>query len=112
MKRIALPIAFSMVLIFVICMLITFVIGCTSAAKKQELYWNAQIGVSKYDDVVTRLGPPIAKEALSDKSIVAKWVRTSYGTARSEVSSDSWTEEIIMRFSPDGILTHSTVNEY
>ena len=107
MKRVALPIAVSMVLIFVICMLITFMTGCTSAAKRQEAYWNAQIGLAKYDDVVTRLGPPMAKETLSDKSIVAKWVRTSY-----EVSYDSWTEEIIMRFSPDGILTHSSLIEY
>jgi hypothetical protein len=28
------------------------------------------------------------------------------------MSSDSWTYEIIMRFSPDGILTHSTLNQY
>ena len=112
MKRVALPITVSMVLIFVTCMLTTFMTGCTTAAKKKEAYWNSQIGVAKYEDVVTRLGPPTAKETLSDKSIVAKWVRTSYATARSEVGSDSWTEELVMRFSPDGLLTHSSLNEY
>jgi hypothetical protein len=112
MKRVARPIATSMVLIFVITTLILFMIGCTTSAKRKEVYWNSQIGVAKYNDVVTRLGPPATKETLSDKSLVAKWVRTSYSTARSEVGSDSWTEEIVMRFSPDGILTHSTLNEY
>jgi hypothetical protein len=112
MKRSALPIVISMVVIFVITILITFMTGCTTSAKRKEVYWNSQIGVAKYNDVVTRLGPPTAKETLSDKSIVAKWVRTSYATGRSEVSSDSWTEEIVMRFSSDGILTHSTLNEY
>jgi hypothetical protein len=112
MKRSALPIVISMVVIFVITILITFMTGCTTSAKRKEVYWNSQIGVAKYNDVVTRLGPPTAKETLSDKSIVAKWVRTSYATGRSEVSSDSWTEEIVMRFSSDGILTHSTLHEY
>ena len=36
MKRVAQPIAVSMVLVFVICMLITFMTGCTSAAKKKR----------------------------------------------------------------------------
>lgn|SRR5512145_1395147 len=112
MKRATLPIAVSMVLIFVLCMAIPCMTGCTSNAKKNEAYWNSQLGVAKYNDVVTRLGPPTTKETLSDKSVVAKWVRTSYLTARSVVGSDSWTEEIVMRFSPDGILTHSTLNEY
>jgi hypothetical protein len=112
MKRVALPISLSRVFISVICMLIIFMIDCTSAGKKQEAYWNAQIGVAKYDDVVTRLGPPIAKETLSDKSIVAKWVRTAYGTTRSYASTDNWTEELVLRFSPSGILTQSTLHEY
>jgi hypothetical protein len=112
MKRAKSPIAVSMVLIFVLCMVIPSMTGCTSTAKKKEAYWNSQLGVAKYNDVVTRLGPPATKETLSDKSVVAKWVRTSYMTARSEPGSDSWTEEIVMRFSPDGILTHSTLNEY
>ena len=112
MKRAIRPIAISIMLMFVISMLITFINGCTTSAKRKDAYWNSQIGVAKYNDVVTRLGPPTAKETLSDKSVVAKWVRTSYSTARSEVGSDSWTEEIVMRFSPDGILTHSTLNEY
>jgi hypothetical protein len=108
MKRVALPIAVSMVLVFVICMLITFMTGCTSAAKKKEAYWNSQIGVAKYDDVVSTLGPPAAKEKLSDGSIIAKWVRTSYITA----GYYSWTEELIMRFSSSGILTQSSLHEY
>jgi hypothetical protein len=108
MKRVAQPIAVSMVLVFVICMLITFMTGCTSAAKKKEAYWNSQIGAAKYDDVVSRLGPPAAKEKLSDGSIVAKWVRTTYITA----GYDSWTEELIMRFSPSGVLTQSSLHEY
>jgi len=113
MKRAAPPIAISMLLMFVICVLITFITCCISTTKKQEMRWNAQIGVATYNDVVTQLGPPIAKETLSDKSVVAKWVRTSYGTSQSEMSYDSsWTDEIIMRFSPDGILTHSSLNQY
>ncbi len=83
--------------------------GCTSAAKRKEAYWNSQIGVAKYDDVVSRLGPPAAKEKLSDGSIVAKWVRISYATVG---GYDSWTEELIMRFSPGGILTQSSAYEY
>jgi hypothetical protein len=108
MKRVALPIAIWMVLVFVICMIITFMTGCTSAAKKKEAYWNSQIGVAKYDDVVSTLGPPAAKEKLSDGSIIAKWVRTSYITA----GYYSWTEELIMRFSSSGILTQSSLHEY
>jgi hypothetical protein len=112
MKRATRPITISVVLMFVICMLITFIMCCTSTTQKQETYWNAQIGVATYNDVVTRLGPPTSKEALSDKSVVAKWERTSWGSSRADMSSDSWTYEIIMRFSPDGILTHSTLNQY
>jgi hypothetical protein len=112
MKRSALPISFSMVLVFVIFMLITFMIGCTSAAKKKEAYWNSQIGQAKYNDVVAQLGPPAAKENFSDGSIVAKWVRTAYGTTRSIASSDNWTEELVLMFSPSGILTQSKLHEY
>ena len=112
MKRSALPISFSMVLVIVICMLITFMIGCTSAAKKKEVYWNSQIGQAKYNDVVAQLGPPAAKENISDGSMVAKWVRTAYGTTRSIASSDNWTEELVLMFSPSGILTQSKLHEY
>jgi hypothetical protein len=112
MKRAAQPVAISMAAIFVVCMLIPLMSGCAMPAKKKETYWNSQIGVASYSDVVTRLGPPTAKETLTDKSFVAKWVRTSYSTVRSESLSDSWTEEMIMRFSPDGLLTHATLNEY
>jgi hypothetical protein len=108
MKRATLPIAVSMVLVFVLCTVIPCMTGCTSAAKKKEAYWNSQLGVAKYDDVVTRLGPPTAKETLSDKSVVAKWVRTS----QTVNSSELWTEEFVMRFSPSGVLTQSTLNEY
>jgi len=108
MKRATSPIAVSMVLLFVLCMVIPCMTGCTSTAKKKEAYWNSQLGVAKYDDVVTRLGPPTAKETLSDKSVVAKWVRTTQTTN----SSDLWTEELVMRFSPGGVLTQSTLNEY
>jgi hypothetical protein len=109
MKRVALPIAASMVSVFVICILITFITGCTSATQKKEVYWNSQIGVAKYDDVVSSLGPPTAKDTLSDGSIVAKWVRISYATAG---GYGSWTEEIVMRFSSSGILTQSSLHEY
>jgi hypothetical protein len=115
MKRETLPIAVSMVLVFVICILITFITGCTNAAKKKEAYWNSQIGVAKYDDVVSSLGPPAAKEKLSDGSIVAKWVRISYaaeGGYGSLTGYGSWTEEVIMRFSPSGILTQSSLHEF
>jgi hypothetical protein len=110
MKRVALPIAVPMVLVFVICMLITFMTGCASTAQKKEAYWNSQIGVAKYDDVVSRLGPPAAKENLPDGSTIVKWVRISY-TAMGG-SSSSWTEELVMRFSPSGILTQSSMHEY
>jgi hypothetical protein len=109
MKRVALPIAIWMVLVFVICMIITFMTGCTSAAKKKEAYWNSQIGIAKYDDVVSSIGPPTAQEKLSDGSIVAKWVRISYVTSG---GSGSWTEELVMKFSPSGILTQSSLHEY
>jgi hypothetical protein len=112
MKRGALPIAASTVFVFVTCLIITFMIGCTTAAKKKEAYWNSQIGQAKYNDVVAQLGPPGAKETLSDGSIVAKWVRTAYGTTRSYASTDNWTEELVLRFSPSGILTQSTLHEY
>jgi hypothetical protein len=69
-------------------MLITFIMCCTSTTQKQETYWNAQIGVATYNDVVTRLGPPTSKETLSDKSVVAKWERTSWGSSRADMSSD------------------------
>jgi hypothetical protein len=108
MKRATLPIAVSMALVFALCTVIPCMTGCTSAAKKKEAYWNSQLGVAKYDDVVTRLGPPTAKETLSDKSVVAKWVRTS----QTVNSSELWTEELVMRFSPAGVLTQSTLNEY
>ena len=104
MKRETLPIAVSMVLVFVICILISFMTGCTSSAQKKVAYWNSQIGIAKYDDVVRSLGPPTAKDTLSDGSIVAKWVRKSYATWG---GSGSWTEEVLMRFSPGGILTQS-----
>ena len=71
MKRATLPIAVSMALVFALCTVIPCMTGCTSAAKKKEASWNSQLGVAKYDDVVTRLGPPTAKETLSDKSVVA-----------------------------------------
>jgi hypothetical protein len=109
MKRVALPIAVSMVLVFAICVPITFMTGCTSAAKRKEAYWNTQIGVAKYDDVVSSLGPPTAKDTLSDGSIVAKWVRVSYVTSG---GYGSWTEELVMRFSPGGILTQSSLHEF
>ena len=112
MNRASRPITFSIVLIFLAAMLIVIMNGCTTPAQKKGNYWNSQIGAAHYNDVVTRLGPPTAKETLSDKSLVAKWVRTSYATVRSEVGSDSWTEEMVMRFSPDGLLTHVTLNEY
>ena len=104
--------AVSIALLAVAALLCVSVAGCATPAKKKEGYWNSQIGVAHYNDVVTRLGPPAAKETLSDKSLVAKWVRTSYATVRSEVGSDSWTEEMVMRFSPEGLLTHVTMNEY
>jgi len=109
MKREVLPTAVSIASVFVICILITFITGCTSAAQKKEAYWNSQIGVAKYDDVVSSLGPPTAKDTLSDGSIVAKWVRISYVTLG---GSGSWTEEVVMRFSPSGILTKSSLQEY
>ena len=84
-------------------------IGCTNAAKKKEAYWNSQIGVAKYDDVVGSLGPPTVKDTLSDGSIVVKWVRVSYVTLG---GSGSWTEELVMKFSPSGILTQSSLHEY
>jgi hypothetical protein len=104
MKRISLPVAISIIVVSVLCMLITT--GCTAA--KKDAYWKSQIGVAKYDDVVARLGPPAAKETLSDKSVVAKWVRTT----QSPVGWDIWTEEFVMKFSPTGILTQSSMHEY
>jgi len=106
MKRIAMPVGVSIVLIFVLCMLITFTTGCTTA--KKDAYWKSQIGIAKYDDVVAQLGPPAVKETLSDKSVVAKWVRATQAT----VGYDLWTEELIMKFSPSGILTQSSLHEY
>jgi hypothetical protein len=96
-----------MVLAFVICTVITFMAGCTSAAKRKEAYWNSQIGIAKYNDVVSSLGPPTTQEKLSDGSIVAKWVRISYVSG-----FGSWTEELVMRFSPSGILTQSSMHEF
>jgi len=114
MKRVTLPITASMVSILILFVLITFLTGCTSAAKKKEAFWNSQVGKAKYNDVVAELGPPAAKETLSDGSIVAKWIRTSTsnGTSRAATRSISWTEEHVMRFSPGGILTQSSLHEY
>ncbi|HYA14328.1 MAG TPA: hypothetical protein VEF33_08310 [Syntrophales bacterium] len=106
MKRVVLPVAISMVLVFII----TFMTGCASTAQKKEAYWNSQIGIAKYDDVVSRLGPPAAKENLPDGSTIVKWVRISYTTVGG--SSSSWTEELVMRFSPSGILTQSSMHEF
>jgi hypothetical protein len=112
MKRVTLPIVVSMVPVLVLVLLITFLAGCTSAAKQKEAYWNSQIGQAKYNDVVAQLGPPVAKETLSDGCLVAKWVRTSYGTTRSAASNDNWTEELVLKFSPGGILAQSSLHEY
>ena len=108
MKRAALPLVVLTALIFLSCVLVLFMTGCTSTGQKKENYWKTQIGVAKYDDVVTRLGPPVSKETLSDRSFVAKWVRTSQTVGR----TDLWTEETVMRFSSDGVLRQSTVDEY
>ena len=112
MKRAALPITVLLVSVLVLFVFIPALTGCTSAAKQKEAYWNSQIGQAKYNDVVAQLGPPVAKETLSDGSMVAKWVRTSYGTTRSTAMADNWTEELILRFSPGGLLTQSSLQEY
>jgi hypothetical protein len=112
MKRVTLPIVVSMVPVLVFFVIIASINGCTSAAKKKEAYWNSQVGQAKYNDVVAQLGPPVAKETLSDGSMVAKWVRTSYGTTRSSAMADNWTEELVLRFSPGGLLTQSSLHEY
>jgi len=112
MKRVTLPKNVPMVTVLVLCSLILFMTGCTGAAKKKEAYWNSQIGQAKYNDVVAQLGPPVAKETLSDGSLVAKWVRTSYGTTRSTAIADNWTEELVLKFSPGGVLTQSSLHEY
>jgi hypothetical protein len=112
MRRVALPIVVSMVPVLILFVIIAVMAGCTGAAKKKEAYWNSQIGQAKYNDVVAQLGPPAAKETLSDGSLVAKWVRTSYGTTRSAASSDNWTEELVLTFSPGGTLTQSSLHEY
>jgi hypothetical protein len=112
MKRIILPIVVSMVPVLVFFVIIASFISCTSAAQKKEAFWNSQIGQAKYNDVVAQLGPPVAKETLSDGSLVAKWVRTSYGTTRSTAMADNWTEELVLKFSPGGILTQSSLHEY
>jgi len=112
MKRATLPIVISMVPVLVFFVIIASINGCTSAAKQKEAYWNSQIGQAKYNDVVAQLGPPEAKETLSDGSLVAKWVRTSYGTTRSAASSDNWTEELVLKFSAGGLLTQSSLHEY
>ncbi len=109
MKRLVLPAAVSLC---VAGMTLVLIVGCTTAAQKKEAYWNSQIGQAKYNDVVAKLGPPEAKETLSDGSLVAKWVRTAYGTTRSIASTDNWTEELILQFSPNGVLKQSTLHEY
>jgi hypothetical protein len=111
-KKVTLPIVVSMVPVLAFFVIIATINGCTSAAKQKEAYWNSQIGQAKYNDVVAQLGPPVAKETLSDGSMVAKWVRTSYGTTRSTAMADNWTEELILRFSPGGMLTQSSLQEY
>lgn len=108
MKRAEIPTAVSRVLIVVFCMLLVITAGCTSAGKQREAYWNSRLGSATYDDVAAQLGPPAAKETLSDKSIVAKWIRRS----QSVNSSELWNEELVMRFSPGGILTQCTLHEY
>jgi len=108
MKRAALPLVVLTALIFLSCALVLFVNGCTSTGQKKENYWKSQIGVAKYDDVVTRLGPPTARETLSDKSFVAKWVRTSQTVSQ----TDLWTEVLVMRFSSEGVLRQLSVDEY
>jgi hypothetical protein len=112
MKKANLPVVVSMVPVLVFFVIMASISGCTSAAKKKETYWNSQIGQAKYNDVVAQLGPPVAKETLSDGSMVAKWVRTSYGTTRSSAMADNWTEELVLRFSPGGLLTQSSLHEY
>ncbi len=112
MKRAALPIVASMMSVLVLFALIAFMTGCTTAAKEKRAYWNSEIGRATYNDVVAQLGPPEAKETLSDGSLVAKWVRTAYGTTRAIAASDNWTEELVLRFSPGGVLTQATLHEY
>jgi hypothetical protein len=112
MKRVTLPIVVSVVPVLVFFVIIASITGCPNAAKKKEAYWNSQVGQAKYNDVVAQLGPPVAKETLSDGSMVAKWVRTSYGTTRSSAMADNWTEELVLRFSPGGLLTQSSLHEY
>jgi hypothetical protein len=112
MRRAALPMMVSMVPVLILFVIIALMTGCTSAAKEKKAYWNSQIGQATYNDVVAQLGPPVAKETLSDGSLVAKWVRTSYGTTRSTANSDNWTEELVLKFSPGGILTQSSLHEY
>jgi hypothetical protein len=112
MKKATLPIVVSMVTVLVFFVIMASINGCNSAAKKKEAYWNSQIGQAKYNDVVAQLGPPVAKETLSDGSMVAKWVRTSYGTTRSSAMADNWTEELVLKFSPGGLLTQSSLHEY
>jgi hypothetical protein len=112
MKRVTLPIVVATVSVLILFVIVSVMTGCTSAAKKKEAYWNSQIGQAKYNDVVAQLGPPVAKETLSDGSLVAKWVRTSYGTTRSTANSDNWTEELVLKFSPGGLLTQSSLHEY
>jgi len=112
MKRVTLPIVVATVSVLILFVIVSVMTGCTSAAKKKEAYWNSQIGQAKYNDVVAQLGPPVAKETLSDGSLVAKWVRTSYGTTRSTANSDNWTEELVLKFSPGGLLTQSSLHAY
>lgn len=113
MKKAAIPITVSTVSVLVLFVFIASLNGCTSAAKKKEAYWNSQVGQAKYNDVVAQLGPPDAKETLSDGSVVAKWIRISTYAGASRVARyDSWTEELVMRFSPGGILTQSSLHEY
>ena len=80
-----------------------------STAQRKYAYCKSQVGVAKYDDVVRSLGPSTAKDTLSDGSILAKRTRISYVTLG---GSGSWTEEIVMSFSPTGILMKLLLEEY
>ena len=112
MKRVTLPIVVSMVPVLVFFVIIASINGCTSAAKKKEAYWNSQIGQAKYNDVVAQLGP-----ACSERNVV----RRKHGGQMGQnilwdnaiiCHADNWTEELVLRFSPGGILTQSSLHEY
>lgn len=76
--------------------------GCETYGRAD---WKSRIGSYTYDDAVKELGPPEAKETISDGTIVAQWLIARGRIRGTSVGPSFWGSHTIdIDSSPDSYL--------